>query len=490
MKKKPTTTGAPNEREALAAILKFLGGGELDSHRQLVDPGRAAVVTTKKERRILDRYPELDKGTLVRSVGDASSARPALPTSNERQDDVTLTNFMACMEHVQHLSRENGSSRDLRLAWAVMRNAKIIHVGRDVWQELAVEADRQTIALFMGEDAREVWTSFVMTEEFAKEHEQSIGDAAARAPWPENFPFESVWLGYGSGCWSYRTAHPSTTLQNFRAAGIPLDKSPEARGIKGLQQLLFGSKAYGALDFDGSKIWPRSRDVGHAVAGACLGHLVTATGHVWEFTHVLERATARLWIDVAHNRDAERGWLPGFDLAPWSVPAAIEIVNRCQTLVLESAPGFNKEYQRLGRRRRLGLVGKHAGHLPPPFYKVNVESQVFVDQLREDMMPFRERTYRSDVRGHWRCRIQSGALPLDAELRAALIKRRYAIYDEHEPTGEHHRLLAERGVFKRKNEWLALLANFVEAHISPLNPDLPYIPALRRLRPGSAGDEE
>ena len=91
----------------------------------------------------------------------------------------------------------------------------------------------------------------------------------------------------------------------------------------------------------------------------------------------------------------------------------------------------------------------------------------------------RQLHYRHDVRGHERCLIRRGILPLDPEIRKKLLKRGYKVYEHTKPSDETNARLLKRGfVTKKSDEWLAIKVIWVDEHQRGPE-DGPYIPALR-----------
>lgn len=366
------------------------------------------------------------------------------------QDDATVSNYMLVMGYLFDVSRgkikagHSTHKNDAALAWANMRDARIIHFDPQTWADLDEEADEMVVQKFMGMSSQKFWNEIEMTEELATKHYNAVAFGAKRAPWPEHFPFDAIWLGYGGGAWMDR--NDLSMRFNMRRWGLPED----------------------------------------VVAGAVVGHLVTATGHVWEFTK-FRYSDGTMGMTYEHIRHVDGGWVRRYDLAPWTVPALIEIVNQHRTLVIEQdMPGFRNEMR--NRRKKLGLKGKqYRGHVPPPFYVVKVRNRTIIERLRneDDTGTGRSPSYRHDVRGHWRCRIKIGKLPLDSEVKEKLVKRGYNVYEHMQPKGDDLGRLMERGRRKGPDEWLAIKSTFVEAHQSPNNPELPYVPATRRVDLGT-----
>lgn len=369
---------------------------------------------------------------------------------SKNQDDATVSNYMGIMGYLFDVSRGKIRSghpshkRDASLAWAMMRDARIIHFDPQTWADLDNEADSMVVEKFMGMSADKFWNEIEMTEDLATKHYNAVAFGAKRAPWPEHFPFDAIWIGYGEGVWLEQKG--LAMRFNMRRWGLP-------EGV---------------------------------ISGAVVGHLVTATGHVWEFTK-FRYDDGSMGMTYEHIRHVDGGWVRRYDLAPWTVPALVEIVNQHRTMVIEQdMPDFRSEMR--DRRKQLGLKGKkYRGHVPPPFYVVKVRNRTIIERLRheDETGTGRSPSYRHDVRGHWRCRIRAGKLPLDPKTKENLTKREYKVYEHMQPKGEDLERIMERGRRKGPDEWIAIKSTFIEAHQSPNNPELPYVPATRRVDLGT-----
>lgn len=92
------------------------------------------------------------------------------------------------------------------------------------------------------------------------------------------------------------------------------------------------------------------------------------------------------------------------------------------------------------------------------------------------------RRYKTDVRGHERCRIRRGPLPIDPKLAEKLQHRGYKLFTVNPLDQETFQKLSERGfAYKKSDEWLAVKASWIKDHLSSVDPNLPYVPAVRKL---------
>jgi hypothetical protein len=166
-------------------------------------------------------------------------------------------------------------------------------------------------------------------------------------------------------------------------------------------------------------------------------------------------------------------------LFPWLVNAMLAYIHDHRTTIVESAPtyGIRREYSRLAKKTG-GMT-----LIPKPYYTVPLREKVIVNRAaRRAVYGVQKRAplaYRHDRRGHERCRIQRGPLPMAEKTRAKLEKRGYQIFTVNEVDAETSRRLIERRQRpKRTDEWLAIKTSWVDAMV--VGPeDAPYVPAVR-----------
>ena len=127
------------------------------------------------------------------------------------------------------------------------------------------------------------------------------------------------------------------------------------------------------------------------------------------------------------------------------------------------------------------------GVIPKPYYVVRLQKQLIeetgqrtLDRLAKIQ---RELSYRHDRRGHERCYIRRGKLPLEEKDSKKLLKADYKIWTLDAPDSAAYHQLMERGQPpKAPDEWIAILTRWVDATI--VGPEeLPYIPAIRMRSP-------
>ena len=229
-----------------------------------------------------------------------------------------------------------------------------------------------------------------------------------------------------------------------------------------------------------------------------MGHLITDDGYVVAIIKALARdddgaPMSVVWFN--HLRDQHGGWAPSeFNLEPWLLPSLIKIINDHRTFIIETplTSGMRQHYKH--NRKKLGGKSGQRGYTPPPYYTLRLKNKLIRDRVRKGLpKPPAPRSYRTDVRGHERCRVMRGPFPLDPELGAKLRKRGYKMFTTNDLDADTLRRLHERGLpYKRADEWLAILTTWVGEHFTSNDDSLPYVPACRvpgevRIKPRQPG---
>jgi len=327
--------------------------------------------------------------------------------------------------------------------WRCLRDARVFHFDPEVYAGLHQEIDRYTTEELAGLTYRAPGT-FDRKNPKSPAGESTILRAtifreAKRAPYPEKFPFPSVFIGHGGG--------------------------------------LVQSKPFLMMSAPASL---RER----IEMGAIFGHLLTDDGTVIACVKAGIRddsgqLIAAIWFDPLRHPS---GWVRSeFNLEPWILPQLIKIINDHRTFILESSMSRNlrKDYKK--NRKGMGIKPDKRAYTPPPYYTLRMKSKIIRQKVRKALpRPSLPRTYKTDVRAHERCRIARGTLPLDPETGAKLKKRDYKIFTTNALDLDTYRRLSERGLpYKKADEWLAIKVTWVETHMSSNDPKLPYIPAVR-----------
>jgi len=178
-------------------------------------------------------------------------------------------------------------------------------------------------------------------------------------------------------------------------------------------------------------------------------------------------------ITIARYFDG--AWVGLMSLSPWVVNSLIALINENRTIVEEQpvTPAMRYEHQRIKIDRLI----------PRPYYTLRLKSQVIDESMKRSATLSRytfHYTYRFDVAGHERLRVQRGEGLLDERTRKKLIERKYVIYEPGTPLDEVlMKKLDVRG-YRRPapTEWIAVLTSQIGDHVKGPK-DAPYVPAVR-----------
>ena len=172
------------------------------------------------------------------------------------------------------------------------------------------------------------------------------------------------------------------------------------------------------------------------------------------------------------------GWLKQQTLVPWIVTLMIGYLNSHNTVVHGK---FSKREQHDFMKESKRLPGGPVR--PRDFYTLTMHRQTFelsAVKVRKSLES-RARKYRVDVRGHETVRVMRGKLPLTPQDEKKLRDRGYRIYEATELSEDDRLRLEHRDMPARKpGEWIAVLSWWRDSFMSPANPELPYVPAVRR----------
>lgn len=379
----------------------------------------------------------------------SGQARPQAK-KREKPEQQSVEHYMEALQNAFGLTRLYSGSgkpneqRDAIFLYNCLREARVFHIDSEMVNSLVDQVGRYVTEDLAGLDYDNYENYEKLPPEEKRKLDMTIGRLAQDAPYPEKFPFEVVFLGYGDG---------------IPAPGFAIrDKAPKA--IRD--------------------------DIRH---GKICGHLMTDTGEVygilkaWVVNYETPQGSWVLWFDPERINGV---WPRAADTEPWMLPMVINIINEHRTFVLEqSMPSeMRKDYKR--NRKGMGIKDKDKkkwGYTPPPYYTLKLKSQVIKERVKKLLpMPRKPKSYKTDVRGHERCRIKRGPLPMDPELAIKLRKLDYKIFTVEQLDAETLRRLHERDVpFKKSDEWLAIKVSWVDSYMSSLDPKLPYVPAVRKL---------
>lgn len=358
---------------------------------------------------------------------------------SQKPQDLTVESYMRAMASIYNASKiELGErKRDAIILWQRFRDARVFHFDSEVYGALHHEADRYTTEDLAGLDWQMPGTRQRVPQEEGDHLRKVIYNESKRVPYPEKFPFPSVFIGYGKGI-----AVKPLMLSVYAPASLR-DRIVEAT----IMGHIMTEDGYCATVFEG-------------VAQSDEGPLVNI-----------------VWFDAL--RDG--GWVRSeFHLEPWILPWLINIINDHRTFILETpmSSGLRRQFKQ--DRKSMGLPNNRRC-TPPPYYTLRMKTKLIREKVRKQLggLPS-PRSYKTDRRAHERCRVARGYFPLDPELGAKLRKRGYKIFTTQIPDADTIRRLHERGMpYKRADEWLAILTTWIEQGYTSNDPNLPYIPAVR-----------
>lgn len=272
-----------------------------------------------------------------------------------------------------------------------------------------------------------------------------------------------------------RSARLRKIVQERGVEAPPVERLPFATTFVGYgERLLLRSYELSAW----TARWSR-RKWSQARGAALLGHVMWKTGRRFNAVTLVDvDFEDRSNINPFNSYCEDRWWCP-LSLEPWYLPLVVDAINSHISVVHEQTPTLGQRLDFRDLSRELDL------RLPPPkpYYVVTLRSKLVV-QRAERALPRVTRRYRHrhDVRGHERCYVQRGRLPLSPE-RAALLRRRgYQLYLERTPRRRDRKRLRRRFMPpKGPGEWLAIKTVWIDECVRPADPALPYVPALRRL---------
>lgn len=399
--------------------------------RALQDATRAGDETTDWVAQVDFDKIAADVKASMRGVPDT---RKYQGQQHDKPEDQSLESYLEALAYTLRVSRQEANTdrrAEAMRMYVAFREARVFHIGQETYAAVHAEADRYTTEMAGLEYQPPNIRREVPYAENVR-YVQTFMREAKRQAWPEKFPFPVIFLGYGKGV---------------------------------------------VLPLESGRLRAPSKVREDIVEIRLLGHLLTAEGHALTFLQGGVEAGVIQWCDEA--RTIVAGWTRGLDLEPWTLPHLVRIINDHRTFVLETELSGAIRRSIKENRKPLGLDDYK--HMPKPYYTLRLQTHVIRDKVRKQLgRPGKPKSYKTDVRGHERCRIRRGPLPIDPKLADKLQKRGYAIFSTNTLDPETFQRLSERGAaFKRADEWLAVKATWVKDHLSSNNPNLPYIPAMR-----------
>lgn len=389
-----------------------------------------------------------------RGAKTVNAASTILTRIEPRASELTLQNYLhamtSCLEAARKpdaalrtLDHDDRKNEDVglqfsRSLWARMRDARVFDIPAKDYSSIWTASDQYTtekIGKLKWDPIRDPNGDWPVEDQ--KRFVEAIDEAGQRVPFPDPLPFDTVYFGFGHG--------------------TPL------------------SEHQWSLRIHRARV--RSRIIGAGMLGYLLW-LGPDGGEAVEILQIVEEEDNYILPNLICHRGV---WLdPMFTLGPWIVTHLVSLINEHRQIVLQpqrASFSIRRDFEKKGKQHKVpGLV-------PRPYYVVRLEKKLIEDtgkQNRERLAKIsRELAYRHDRRGHERCYIRRGQLPLDAKDSTKLTDAGYKVWTVTEPDSNAYRQLMERGQPpKGATEWIAVLTKWIDPTV--VGPDdKPYIPALR-----------
>jgi hypothetical protein len=363
--------------------------------------------------------------------------------------EATLKNYLAIVEALLQVARgDEGSLRSLdgseldkgtqfaRRLWAVMKNSRVFDFRPEDW----ILANRAADVYTTEKIAKLDWTPEGAPPPPQEEQgifRERINEAGARVPFPDPLPFEAVYIGLGHGV-------PLDPVMALARAGLP------------------------------------HRTV---VGAALLGYVIWGTDGGWvaEVIQIIEPEDNFMLPSVVCMNGVWHE--PMLSLAPWIITHLVGVINDHRQLIVETKPTANQRHtwQKKGKQLKVPTL------IPKPYYIVRLRKEIIEEtgkRTRDNLSRIsRELSYRHDRRGHERCYIRRGKLPLEQKDLKKLTDAGYKVWTIDEPDSNAYRQLMERRQPpKSPEEWVAILTRWIDPMV--VGPeDKPYIPAIRMRAP-------
>ncbi|MFA5760024.1 MAG: hypothetical protein WC942_11815 [Clostridia bacterium] len=166
---------------------------------------------------------------------------------------------------------------------------------------------------------------------------------------------------------------------------------------------------------------------------------------------------------------------PSTFTSPWIVKALVKYLGEYRTFIEEQTTVNSYKKPAKGKKW-------YKKKIPQPYYTVTVKSEIIKEDFKrkETGLTFKY-SHRFDRRGHERCYVRTGNLPLLDSFRENLVRKGYRIYTSTNFTDDDLVRINERGKKINLNEWIAIKHRWIESDVIPHRPELPYVPAIRRL---------
>lgn len=182
--------------------------------------------------------------------------------------------------------------------------------------------------------------------------------------------------------------------------------------------------------------------------------------------------------------EAEGGWTYPELFTPWILISLCSQINSNKTTLIKGGADAHNEFVSMQNKMHAKrLLIKKAP--PPQFYYVPIKNDLMIEELRNQYEYSRslvqEYSHRWDVRGHERCRIYRGKLPLDHAEHGKFVERDYLVFRDFVDEPTKQRLLDRKMPLLQPGEWLAIKTTWIDHHIK--GPEgAPYVPSMHGLR--------
>lgn len=172
------------------------------------------------------------------------------------------------------------------------------------------------------------------------------------------------------------------------------------------------------------------------------------------------------------------GWIKQQSIVPWIICLIIQYLNHHNTITKGRLDKRSQRSIQKVTKKSCGTSVRPRDYFTMLMSKVTLEESAHSVQVEIDR---HYRSYRTDVRGHESCKVYRGPLPLDRKTEEKLAKRGYHIYTTTDPSLEDRDRLNHRNIPPRRpGEWMAILSWWRDSFMSPADPELPYVPAIRK----------
>jgi hypothetical protein len=334
-----------------------------------------------------------------------------------------------------------------RECWTLMRDARVFSFQPHVYAWLHHHADRYTTEVLAGLPYHPPGQIDEIPPDETKKLVEIMFHHGKRVEFPEQWPFETVYVGFGPGVFVGEA--------DFYERKHYYDRALNEEG--GHDEML---------------------------AARTKGFLISTRndGTVIEFAEYTFRRSDGSVNDamIPEWYRTNGTWSRSYSLVPWIVQQINWLLNSYRKFIEEHKHTLTSRYRaKTSIKKFSGKREAAVGWLPRPYYVVTMKPEVLEEVTRSPSTgPAYRYSYRFDVRGHERVRVKRGWLPLPEKERKKLTDRGYKIYEGEIDDSDLKKLFQRQVAPKRINEWVAVLSTWVDSYQKgPEN--APYIPAIR-----------